>query len=384
MNLPAFRLERYFAKHEFTARYLLSASDCETWSLEELLQSAPRESLGLWNQMRFGYTESQGHPLLRSEAAGLYANMTAENILVAAPEEGIFILMHALLRSGDHAVVVTPAYQSLCEVAASTGCEVTRIGLRAETAGWRLDWENLERSVNERTRLIVVNFPHNPTGYMPSPAEFEALVEFTRQRGIHLFSDEMYRLLEHDPQRRLPAVCDVYEKGVSLSGLSKSFGLPGLRLGWLATTDRALLDRCLGLKDYTTICSSAPSEILGVFALRDKDRILARNRAILAANLPAARAFFTAHDGAFRWIEPEGGPVAFPEWMGPAPVEEFCGRVLEQSGVLIAHGSLFEHTGQNFRVGMGRSNFSEALDRLDELLNNGGNEFHFRRALPSK
>lgn len=126
------------------------------------------------------------------------------------------------------------------------------------------------------------------------------------------------------------------------------------------------------LKDYTTICSSAPGEILAIIALRGRDRILARNREILTTNLVAARAFFTAHDGLFRWIDPEGGPVAFPEWGGPTPVEEFCQRVLQQYGVLIAHGELFEHPGQNFRLGMGRLNFPEALGRLDEFVKNGG------------
>ena len=368
MNFPAFRLERFFAKHEFTAAYLLSASDSETWSLEELLHGASDESLALWSGMRFSYTESQGHPLLRAEAARLYAEMKPEDILIAVPEEAVFILMQALLGAGDHAVVVTPAYQSLYEVAAGTGCEVTRLMLRAEGARWHLDLDELQRSLNERTRLMVVNFPHNPTGYMPAPEEFAALVDLARSRGLYLFSDEMYRLLEHDPARRLPAVCEAYEKGVSLTGLSKSFGLPGLRVGWLATRDRALLERCMGLKDYTTICGSAPSEILAILALRSKEELLRRNRGILAHNLAAARSFFTQHDGLFRWMEPEGGPVAFPAWTGPGTAEEFGRRLLEEQGVLIAHGGLFEYPGEHFRVGMGRRNFPHALERLGTFL----------------
>jgi aspartate/methionine/tyrosine aminotransferase len=368
VDLPAFRLERFFARHEFTARYILSASDCETWSLAELLGHASDESLDLWNRLRFGYTESQGHPLLRHEVAAFYESLQPDDVLIAVPEEAIFILMHAVLGASDHAVVVTPAYQSLYDVALSTGCDVTRIALRAESARWRLDLEDLERSLNERTRLMVVNFPHNPTGYMPARAEFEAIVEMARKRGIYLFSDEMYRLLEHDPELRFPAVCDVYEKGVSLSGLSKSFGLPGLRLGWLATRDRTLLERCSGWKDYTTICASAPSEILGIMALRSRDDILTRNRRILARNLEVARSFFREYGGVFRWIEPEGGPVAFPEWIGRGSVEDFCGRVLDDSAVLLAHGALFEHPGGHFRIGMGRSNFQDALGRLGDFV----------------
>jgi aspartate/methionine/tyrosine aminotransferase len=244
---------------------------------------------------------------------------------------------------------------------------VARIALCPEGAHWRLDWDELKRSLNARSRLLVVNFPNNPTGYMPSRSEFDALVELARERGLYLFCDEMYRLLEADPARRLPAMCDVYEKGISLCGLSKSFGLPGLRLGWLASQDHDVLERCMGLKDYTTICSPGPSEAMGLIALRGREKILQRNRDILARNLAAARSFFTGHDGRFRWIEPEGGPVAFPLWTGPMAVEEFCATALAQEGVMIAYGALFDHPGGHFRVGMGRRNFPEALDRLASL-----------------
>jgi len=368
VQLPVFQLERYFDKHEFTAQYLLSASDCETWSLKELLAGATRESLELWNGLRLGYTETSGSPLLREEVSKLYHCMQPRDILVAVPQEAIFLLMHTLLGEGDHAVVVTPAYQSLYAVAESTGCEITRLMLRPGGERWRLDLEELKGSLNDRSRLIVVNFPHNPTGYMPSREEFEALTALARERGLYLFCDEMYRLLEHDPERRLPSICDVYEKGITLSGLSKSFGLPGLRIGWLAPRDRTLLARCQGFKDYTTICASGPSEVLGILGLRGRDAILKRNREILARNLSAARAFCTSYPDLFRWLEPEGGPVAFPVWTGPGPVEEFCGAVLDETGVMIAYGELFEYPGGHFRIGMGRRNFPEALAQLEEFV----------------
>jgi aspartate/methionine/tyrosine aminotransferase len=154
-------------------------------------------------------------------------------------------------------------------------------------------------------------------------------------------------------------MCDLYEKGVTLCGLSKSFGLPGLRLGWLATRDRAVLEGCMALKDYTTICASAPSETLGIIALRKRQEILRRNREILMRNLEAARSFFSRHEGLFRWMEPEGGPVAFPVWLGAG---------IEDCGVMIAPGSLFEFPGGHFRVGMGRRNFAEALERVEEFV----------------
>ena len=171
MSISPFKLERYFAQHEFTAQYLLSPSDCESLALHDLLQLADPDSLTLWNELRLGYTESPGHPLLRAEVARLYRNMTPADVLIAAPEEAIFIAMQTLLKPGDQVVTMLPAYQSLYEIARSIGCEVTPWTLELGGDGWRLDLDRLERSLTDRTRLLVLNFPHNPTGYLPSRAE---------------------------------------------------------------------------------------------------------------------------------------------------------------------------------------------------------------------
>ena len=278
MRIEPFRLERYFAKYEFSTRYLLSPSDCESCSLSELLDLASAESRAAWEQLRFGYTDSQGSPALRERIAGLYETVGPEQTVVAVPEEAIFILMHALLEPGDRVVVLTPAYQSLHEVARSCGCEVVCVPLSVAGDRWELDLDRLNEAVTPATRLLVVNFPHNPTGYLPSRRDFDALVEMARKHGAWVLSDEMYRLLEHDTSLRLPAACDVYEKGISLSGLSKAFGLPGLRVGWLATRDETVIHRSLNIKDYTTICNSAPSEVLATMGLDGREHILARNR----------------------------------------------------------------------------------------------------------
>jgi aspartate/methionine/tyrosine aminotransferase len=337
-------------------------------SLGELLALASPGVLALWSQLRFGYTESQGHPLLRAEVARLYSTVGPDDVLIAVPEEAIFLVMHAVLEPGDQAAVLTPAYQSLYEVARGAGCEVARWDLRLSPGGWELDFAGLKRRLTDRTRLLVVNFPHNPTGYLPSRPEFDAVVDLARERGLYLLGDEMYRLLERDPAARLPAVCDVYDRGISLSGLSKSYGLPGLRVGWLAARDRMFLERCQALKDYTTICNSAPSEVLALIALQAAGEIVERNRALVRENLALASEFFSHRRDLFDWIEPRGGPVAFPRWIGPGPVEEFSRRLSEERGVLIAPGNLFDFPGNHFRLGLGRRNFPAALDELGEFL----------------
>jgi aspartate/methionine/tyrosine aminotransferase len=371
MPIDPFKLERYFALHEFTAKYLLSPSDCESLSVSELLQLADGELLTLWNELTLGYTESPGHPLLRAEVARLYQQIDPDDVLTAVPEEAIFIAMQTLLTPGDHVVTIFPAYQSLYEVARSSGCAVTPWPLELGTGGWQLNLDRLEHSLTDRTRLLVLNFPHNPTGYLPSRGEFEALIEIARQHDLYIFCDEMYRLLEYDPADRLPPICDLYEKGISLSGLSKTFALPGLRLGWLAMQGRALLTQWLSYKDYTTICNSAPSEVLGIMALRAKDAIITRNLDIIRHNLQVAEQFFAAHADRFAWIKPHAGSIAFPRWLAATPVEEFCEDVLTQQNVMIVPGRIFDYPGNHFRVGLGRRNLAEALQRVDDYLRSG-------------
>jgi aspartate/methionine/tyrosine aminotransferase len=369
MPVNPFKLERYFAQYEFKLKYLLSPSDCEALSMAELLKMASLESLDLWQGLRLSYTESQGHPVLRSEVARLYQHIPPEDVFIAAPEEAIFIAMQTLLRPGDQVVAISPAYQSLHEIACSIGCDVTDWTLEpGRDNTWHLDLNQLEDSLTARTRMLVINFPHNPTGYTLSRGELDSLIGLARMYSLYLFSDEMYRLLEYEPSTQLPPVCDLYEKGISLSGLSKSFALPGLRIGWLATQEHALMERWLTFKDYTTICNSAPGEILGMIALQNQEWIVRRNLDIIRENLASVERFFDEHTHSFSWFSPKAGSVAFPEWLGDGSVEQFCQEILEKQGVMIVPGSLFDFPGNHFRVGLGRKNLPEALEHVGEYL----------------
>jgi aspartate/methionine/tyrosine aminotransferase len=369
MQITPFKLERFFAKYEFKAPFLLSPSDCESLSMRELLEMAEPEGLALWNDLRLGYTESPGHPALRTEVARLYKTITSSNLVVSAPEEAILVAMQTLLKPGDRVVCLSPAYQSLYEIPRWIGCDVAMWRFELDADGWRLDLEQLKNLLTEHTRLLVLNFPHNPTGYLPSREELDTIVALARRCGAYILSDEIYRLLEYDPARRLPPMCDLYEKGISLSGLSKAFGLPGLRLGWLAAQAPALVEQWLGWKDYSTICNSAPSEILGVIALRAKEMSLPRNLGIIRENLRIAREFFAAHGDRFVWYEPQAGSVAFPQWTGDSSVEQFCQAAVDRQGVMIVPGSIFDFPGNHFRLGVGRRNFAQALERVGAFVN---------------
>jgi aspartate/methionine/tyrosine aminotransferase len=368
MQIEPFRLERYFGQYEFTARYLLSPSDCESMSMQELLALADPQSRALWERLGLGYTESAGLPLLREEIAGLYSGISAENILTAVPEEAIFIAMNVLLRPGDRVVVLTPAYQSLHAVARAIGCQVVDWPLVPREGRWELDLKALKDALQRPARLVVVNFPNNPTGFLPTPAEWQELLGLVSRAGATLFSDEMYRLLEHDPAACLPSACESCEHVLSLGGLSKAFGLPGLRSGWLAGSDASLLAQVQSFKDYTTICGSAPGEILSLIALRARESILARNRTLVRSNLVAARSFFTARPDWFEWLEPEAGSVAFPRWCGAQPIMDFAEEIVRRRGVMVVPGEMFGFLGEHFRVGLGRKNLPEVLEVLREYL----------------
>ena len=366
MRPEPFRLERYFAAREFSAPWQLSASDCETLSVGELLAFDPGH-LERLQALRLGYSETEGALDLRRAIAGLYEAIRPGNVLVhAGAQEGIFTIVNGLLGPGDHAIVQWPCYQSLFELPRAAGAEVSP--WRADPATWAPDPDELPRLLRPETRLLVVNSPHNPTGYHFDREKFEAIVAFARLHGLVVLSDEVYRGLEYAPHDRLPAMCDAYERGVSLGVMSKAYGLPGLRIGWLASRDAGLLSAAAAIKDYTTICNSAPSEFLATVALAAGDRILARNRALAARNLDLLREFFARRAGLLRWVPPRAGPVTYPTVLGHEPVDSFCARVLDGAGVLLLPGTVFETGSREIRLGFGRANMPEALGKLDAAL----------------
>jgi len=365
MRIEEFQLERYFARYEFAVRHLLCASDVEAWPMADLLALADPEALALWHGLHLGYTEASGHPLLRREIAGLYETIAPEGVLVFnGAEEAIFTAVNVLLGPGDHAIVVWPSYQSLHAVARATGADVTLHELHPED-GWAMDPDRLRGQITPHTKLIVVNVPHNPTGATTDPATYRAIADIAADAGATLLSDEVYRYLEEDVTARPPAGADVGPHGVSVGVMSKSFALAGIRIGWLASNDGRLLDAAARFKDYTTICASAPAEILALIALRAKDVVLARSRAITAANLALLDGFFERQAGHFGWVRPGGGSIGFPELRANVPIDRFAQDLVEEEGVLLAPASIFGYPGNRFRLGFGRRDLPAALERLE-------------------
>lgn len=365
MNVEAFALERYFARYEFNARYLLCSSDAESLPVRELLELEPgsNERLG---ELGLGYTESLGGPTLREQIASLYEHGDSDSILVnAGSEEAIFAFANVVLERGDHLVVQFPSYQSHYSVAEAIGAEVARWKSDLAREG-SPDVEELDRLVKPSTRAIVLTTPNNPTGYAFDRSQLEAVVRIARRHGLWIFSDELYRGLEREAER-VPAICDLYERGVSLGGLSKAYGLAGLRIGWIATRDRSLYAKMAAFKDYLSICNSAPSEFLAVLALRNGERLLDRVRRIVARNLNCLDEFFARGTGLFEWTRPRAGTTGFPRYLGGSS-EAFCSRLVEEAGAMLLPSTIFDAGDEHVRFGYGRANLAEGLAVLEKFV----------------
>ncbi|MCE9647802.1 MAG: aminotransferase class I/II-fold pyridoxal phosphate-dependent enzyme [Chloroflexi bacterium] len=366
MHLPPFKLERYFAKYEFNTEFLLCSSDCEAMSVADLLALEPGSAEKFQN-VWLGYTESQGSPDLRTEICKLYTSIEPEDILVhTGAGEAIYLFMYAAFQKGDHVIVHSPGYQSLAEVARAVGCDVSP-WLAREENHWALDLDELRRLLRPSTRGIVINTPHNPTGFLMSRADFEAVNKFARENNLILFSDEVYRESEYDPAARLPAACDLGEHAVSLGVTSKTYGLAGLRIGWVATRNTKIYQAMASLKDYTTICNSAPSEFLAEVALRNRQVLVNRNLEIIKHNLRVVDDLFSRHTDLFQWVRPHAGSMGFPKLL-KGDAEDFCDNLVRKAGVLLLPGTMYDESENHFRMGLGRMNLPLAVERVDQYL----------------
>jgi len=370
--LPDFRLETHFSKWEFRARYHMTASDAESISVRDLLAMATPEEHEEFEGLWLGYTETFGAPDLRETIATLYENRNADEILCfAGASEGIFAANSVILDKDSHAIVVTPNYQSH-ETLPIAICEATGVPLDPDD-GWSLDIDRIAEAVKPNTKLVTINFPHNPTGTILPLDRYQALIDLCRKHGIYILHDEIFNGLGPTGTQYLPFITDVYERGLSLNVMSKSYGLPGLRIGWIACADKEVISRMERMKHYLSICNSGPSERLAKIALRNRDKLLSRNCRIIDENLPKWEALFARYPSLFDWRRPDGSCMAFPAYKGPEGVEQFCRSLVEDSGVLFLPSTIYRSElgatpADRFRLGFGRTGLDEGLAALDDYI----------------
>lgn len=367
MKINHFKLERYFAKHEFTAKYLLSSSDCDGYELKYVLDGASAKELALWENMKLGYTESEGNPLLRKIISTNYKKQSIDNIVVATPGELNFISMNVLLDSLDHVITVAPCYQSLYEVVKSIGCELSN--WYPSQDDWTFDTKKLEQLIKPNTKLIILNFPHNPTGSYLSLDQLNEIIRIARENNSYIFSDEMYHKLMVSELPELPPLCDLYEKGISLWGASKTFGLAGLRTGWLVSQDKEFLARVVSYKDYLSICNSAPSEVLTIMALNNMDRFILPNLKKIKRNIALFAEFAKNQKVIENFVPPRAGTTSFVKLNIECSSLEFSDHLIKETGIMTVPAEMFEYEGKYIRLGFGRENFPEMLEILGGYFN---------------
>ncbi|NQY43777.1 MAG: pyridoxal phosphate-dependent aminotransferase [Legionellales bacterium] len=322
----------------------------------------------LLDKIQLRYTETYGHPILLEDISKEYnSSITKDNILCfAGAEEGIYTALHSLLNENDHAIIITPCYQSLESIAGSI-CSVSHIPLQ-HNKNWDLDIQLVKDNLKSNTKVIIINYPHNPTGALISHDQQQEIINIAREKNIWIFSDEAYRLLEIDPKHRLEPMANLYEKAISLGVMSKSFGLAGLRIGWTVTQDLNFLKTMSEMKYYLSICNSAPSEILSIIALRNKDKILKRNIGIMSSNLQLLDNFFNNTQDIFDWIPPKGGCIGFPKIKLKISAYDFCENLRKNKGVVAIPNTVYNFKENHFRIGFGRKNMPKALDKVKNFL----------------
>jgi len=359
MDMEPFKLERYFAKYEFCTRYLLSSSDCDGYPLQYVLDCADERERALWDNLTLGYTDSPGSLFFREAIAAQYQTISPDEVVAASPGEINFSLMNILLSAGDEAICIAPAYQSLYQVARDLGCVVKPWTLPENLA--EFSPESLEELITPKTKLLIINFPHNPTGFIPTRAQFERIAAIADRHGLFIFSDEMYHQLVYNPEDAIPAMCDIYDNSLSLWGMAKTFGMAGVRLGWAAGKRKDLLEKLLGFKDYLTICNNGPGEVLSTIALRHKEKFAGPNIAKITANQRLFDEFARRNSNCITFHMPRAGSTALVGLKTPVSAFQYSEKLLREAGIMLLPSEMFDYGDKHVRIGFGRASMPDVL-----------------------
>ena len=375
MKLKDFKVERYFAQYEFSAKYLLSSSDCDGYPLSYVLNLASDREKEQWNNLTLGYTETVGSETLRTSIKQHYQTIDLNEIVVSSPGEANFVLMNVLLSAGDHVICMSPMYQSLYQVAVDLGCTISFWKPIPNENKWYYDPEDLKKLISPRTKLMVINFPHNPTGFSPNIDDYRQIISIAENNNITLFSDEMYRFLTHDHRTELPSACDLYENAISLWGTAKTFGLAGLRLGWLTTKNRHILKKVESFKDYLSICNSATSEILAQIAINNMEKFVKPNLEKIKTNILLFEQFANRHTDFFYFLKPNSSSTAFIKLKINIPAMDFAEKLVKDTGIMLLPSETFEYGDSYARIGFGRENMGTVIGLLENYLDKEKNKF---------
>lgn len=361
-----FVMERWQSHWENRVRYNLSESGVHPLTLGELLEMAGESEATRATPL--GYGQSNGTDALRSRIAALYRDATGDNVVVTnGSAEANFVVAWRLLEPGDAVAVLTPTYMQLPGLGDALGARVRTIPLREELR-WQPDPAEVERAIDEATRLVVVTNPQNPTGVKLTDDSIDAVLAAARRAGAWVLADEVYAGAEPDGPET-PSLFGRYERVIATGSLSKAYGLPGLRIGWIVAPD-PLTEDLWARKDYTTISPGLLTDTLAGLALREdvRPRLIQRARRIVREHLALVREWID-DVGAFHQPPHDAGAVCFPGYDLPVESSELAERLRAEHDVLIVPGSHFD-LGKYVRIGFGieRPELEAALERVRDFL----------------
>jgi aspartate/methionine/tyrosine aminotransferase len=357
-----FELERWQSTWENLVRVNLSESGVHPLSLSELLEITGAD-LDAILALRMVYNQSDGSETLRAAIAALYDGATTDHVTVTVgSSEANFVSCWTLIEPGDRVAIMTPTYWQTYGLAKNFGATVSEFRLDPER-GWEPVSADIAEAIAPGTKLVVVTQPNNPTGHILSPDARDAIVARAQEVGAWILADEVYQGAEHSGPAT-PSLWSGYDRTIVVNGLSKAYGLPGLRIGWIVSSP-AFKEQVVRRHDYTVIGPTPLSDHLATLALRSRDRILARTRGILNANYPLLRDWMGQFEPLFDWQAPECGAICFARYRHPTPSLDFVERARREHDILLVPG---EHFGlqRYIRFGFGneRDELQSALDTL--------------------
>jgi len=366
MKLQLFEMERWQSTWENRVEYNLSESGVHPLQVSELLGDAESEFL----TQRLEYSQSNGTEELRRIISAIYPNAGPENVLVTnGSSEANLLSTWALLEKGAEAIVMLPNYMQVWGLAKNLQAKVKSFRLREKNSEWEPDLTALKRATNKKTKLIAICNPNNPTGAIMREEALNEICEIARKAGAWILADEVYQGSELSG-KTTPTFWGRYAKVIVVNGLSKAYGLPGIRIGWILST-KDLVSKLWAYHDYTTICPSPLSDYLARKALQPdmRKKILARTRHILEANLSLFTSWIEHHQQNFSFLPPQAGAIAYVKYNLKINSSKFADRLLKEKSTLIVPGDHFGMDGY-LRIGYGspKDYLSSGLNRIDELV----------------
>ena len=361
-----FKLEEWFERYEFDVEHLLGSSSCAGMTVSELSEITG-EAFN-FEGLSLGATPGPGSADLRDAVSSWYSQGSLENVYITSSStEAIFLLIESMVSKGDSIVAMFPMYPALYQLAEDNGVEVRNWKLDHANR-FEPDFDELSELVDETTKLIIINNPQNPTGQIMLERELRHLADFAREKGIQLWVDEVFRGITVDGGPLTPSIRDIDESAIATGSMSKTFGLSGLRVGWI-TAPKHVLDNLLHIRFYTTVTAPVVEQKIAAAAHRHREKVIGRNQAIVDENFAYLKNWMVERNGVFDWVPPKGGPVTFPKFANDVSTDDFCLKLVEDHSVLIPPGKYAFNTEGFIRIGYGESRqFEEAISRVSDAL----------------